>query len=81
MEKRIDPKADPLLRLIRKQRKDLKLTQQHIAYMTGLNLATVRNLEQGVTSPRLATVRTVLKLLGYKLVALPLRNPNDPMSE
>jgi transcriptional regulator with XRE-family HTH domain len=76
-----DPKADPLLQFIRAERKHLGLTQQDIAYMTGLNLETVRNLEQGITSPRLETVRTVLNLLGFKLMAVPLRNLNDPVSE
>lgn len=56
-------------------------TEKKIAYRTGLNLETVRNLEQGITSPRLETLRTVLKLLGFKLVAVPLRNLNDPVNE
>ena len=52
---------------VRKQRKDLGITQSDLAKRAGVGLRFVRKLEQGKESLRTDTVNQVLKLFGKTL--------------
>jgi y4mF family transcriptional regulator len=53
--------------LIRRKRKQLKLTQPELAEKAGVGLRFIREMEQGKTTLRLDKVNQVLKLFGYEL--------------
>ncbi|MCI1640808.1 MAG: helix-turn-helix domain-containing protein [Bacteroidales bacterium] len=52
---------------MKSRRKTLKLSQQDIAEMAGISLATVKDIERGKGNPSLATVGKILEVLGLEM--------------
>jgi len=52
---------------IKSKRKSLKLTQEELAFKSGVGLRFMRELEQGKTTLRLDKVNQVLRLFGKQL--------------
>lgn len=55
-------------RLIRTRRKNLRVTQRHLALTSGTGLRFIIELEQGKPTCQLEKVLTVLNTLGLKLI-------------
>lgn len=53
---------------VKELRKKYGLTQEELAYRSGVSLFFVRELEQGKTSQRMDMVNKVLNLFDYELV-------------
>ncbi len=53
---------------VKELRKKYGLTQEELAYRSGVSLFFVRELEQGKTSQRMDIVNKVLNLFDYELV-------------
>ncbi len=58
--------------LIKKRRKEERLTQRQLAELAGVGLRFIRDLEQGKERLRVDKVNAVLKLFGKKLGAIDL---------
>ncbi|MCI1786235.1 MAG: helix-turn-helix domain-containing protein [Bacteroidales bacterium] len=56
-----------LKEVMKSRRKTLKLSQQDIAEMAGISLATVKDIERGKGNPSLATVGKILEVLGLEM--------------
>lgn len=54
-------------RFIKERRKNLKITQEELAFKVGVGLRFVRELEQGKTTLKLDKVNQVLDLFGCEL--------------
>jgi y4mF family transcriptional regulator len=52
---------------IKQKRKSLKLTQEELAFKSGVGLRFMRELEQGKTTLRLDKVNQVLRLFGKQV--------------
>lgn len=57
-----------LSQCVKELRKKYSLTQEDLAYRSGVSLFFVRELEQGKTSQRMDMVNKVLNLFDYELV-------------
>ncbi len=57
----------PLATLIKKKRRQLKLTQKELALKSGVGLRFVRELERDKATLRMDKVNQVLALFGYEL--------------
>ena len=57
-----------LSQCVKELRKKYGLTQEDLAYRSGVSLFFVRELEQGKTSEQIDMVNKVLKLFDYELV-------------
>lgn len=56
------------LKEIMKQRRDtLCLSQQDLAEIAGISLATVKDIERGKGNPSLATINKILDVLGMEI--------------
>lgn len=56
------------LKDIMKQRREiLSLTQQDLAEMAQVGLATIKDIERGKGNPELNTVKTILEVLGIEI--------------
>lgn len=53
---------------IKERRARLKITQSDLAEMSGLSLATVKDIERGKGNPSLQTVEKLLAVLGLEVV-------------
>jgi transcriptional regulator with XRE-family HTH domain len=73
MKSKARPELDPLISFIREERKALGLTQAELAFRTGVSLLAIRNIEQGLSQPRLDTLNKLLDLMGYRLKPVPQR--------
>lgn len=62
---------------IKELRKEYHLTQEDLAYKSGVGLRFVRELEQGKPTVRMDKVNQVLELFGYHLVAVPLERRGE----
>lgn len=52
-----------------KERRDyLSLTQQDLAEMAQIGLATVKDIERGQGNPSMSTVKKILEVLGLEIV-------------
>ncbi len=60
-------KTSSVSRFIKEKRKNLKLTQEELAFKAGVGLRFVRELEQGKTTLKLDKVNQVLDLFGSEL--------------
>ena len=58
----------PLAECVKKLRKQYGLTQEDLAYKSGVSLFSVRELEQGKMSMRMDKVNQILGLFNYELV-------------
>jgi y4mF family transcriptional regulator len=56
-----------ILRFIKTKRKELKLSQEELAFKSGVGLRFLRELEQGKTTLRLDKVNQVLRLFGKEV--------------
>ena len=54
--------------IIKKRRVKLKLSQVDLAEMSGISLATVKDIERGKANPSLRTVEKLLDVLGLELL-------------
>ena len=53
---------------MKSRRKALAISQQDLAEMAGIGLATVKDIERGKGNPSLATVCCILEVLGMEIV-------------
>ena len=53
--------------IIRPRRKALKISQEDLAQMAEVGLATVKNIERGKSNPSLATITRLLEVLGLEI--------------
>lgn len=56
--------------IIKKERKEHKMSQEDLATLSGVSLATIRAIEQGTSSPNVATLNKILKLFNLELAAI-----------
>ena len=61
---------------IKTRRKTLSLSQNTLAEMAGVSLATLKNIERGVGNPSFETVEKLLEVLGLEVI-FKVRNPFD----
>lgn len=54
--------------IIKERRAKLYLSQADLAEMTGVSLATVKDIERGKGNPSLRTVEKLLEVLGLEIV-------------
>ena len=52
---------------IRTRRKALKISQEDLAQMAEVGLATVKDIERGKSNPSLATITRLLEVLGLEI--------------
>jgi y4mF family transcriptional regulator len=62
---------------IKSKRKSLKLTQEELAFKSGVGLRFMRELEKGKTTLRLDKVNQVLRLFGKQLGITDLSRDNE----
>ena len=62
---------------IKELRKEYHLTQQDLAYKSGVGLRFVRELEQGKPTVRVDKVNQVLELFNFQLGAVPIERRTD----
>ncbi|MBO5673061.1 MAG: helix-turn-helix transcriptional regulator [Paludibacteraceae bacterium] len=58
----------PLAECVKRLRKQYGLTQEDLAYKSGVSLFSVRELEQGKMSMRMDKVNQILGLFNYELI-------------
>lgn len=58
------------------RRKALGISQNDLAEMSGVSLATIKNIERGAGNPSFETVEKLLAVLGLE-IQLKVRNPFD----
>lgn len=58
------------------RRKTLGISQNDLAEMSGVSLATIKNIERGVGNPSFETVEKILSVLGM-VISFKVRNPFD----
>ena len=56
-----------LCEVIKARRKTLAISQQDLAEMSGLGVATIKDIERGKGNPSLSTVSRILDVLGMEL--------------
>ena len=61
---------------IKTRRKTLSLSQNDLAEMAEVSLATVKNIERGAGNPSFATIEKLLEVLGLEIV-FRVHNPFD----
>jgi DNA-binding XRE family transcriptional regulator len=66
-----------LASLLKQERKRNRLTQEMLAERAGVNLETVRNMEQERGTTRIETANRVLALFGYRLEPVPFNPYSD----
>lgn len=54
--------------LMRERREVLSLTQQDLAEMAHVGVATVKDIERGQGNPSLSTIKKILDILGVELI-------------
>lgn len=60
-----------MYKIIKMARKNQGLTQLQLAQKASMSLATLQNIEAGRANPELATLQSLLKVLGYELTIKP----------
>ena len=53
---------------MKKRREVLSLTQQDLAEMAHVGVATVKDIERGQGNPSLSTIKKILDILGVELI-------------
>ena len=56
-----------LMDVMKQRRKTLSLTQQDLAEMSQVGLATIKDIERGKGNPALSTVKKILDVLGIEI--------------
>lgn len=59
-----------------KARKEKEITQKELEALTGINQVNISRIEKMSTSPRIDTMRRLLKPLGYTIAIVPLKEKN-----
>ena len=54
-------------RIIKEERKKLKMSQEELSILSGVSLPTIRSIEQGTSSPNVKTLNKILKLFNLTL--------------
>jgi len=54
--------------IIKNRRKTLAISQQDLAEMAGIGLATLKDIERGKGNPSMATVSKIMEVLGMEIV-------------
>lgn len=54
--------------VIKQRRQTLGITQQDLAEMAQVGLATVKDIERGKANPSLATIHKILDILGLEII-------------
>lgn len=54
--------------IIKNRRKTLAISQQDLAEMAGIGLATLKDIERGKGNPSMATVSKIMDVLGMEIV-------------
>ena len=62
---------------IKQLREEYHLTQQDLAFKSGVGLGVVRELEQGKPTVRMDKVNQVLELFNLQLGPVPIKTGND----
>jgi len=57
-----------LAEIIKERRKTLDISQQDLAEMAGIGLATLKDIERGKGNPSMATVSRIMEVLGLEIV-------------
>jgi y4mF family transcriptional regulator len=63
--------------IVKKKRKELKLTQEELSLRVGVGLRFIRDVEQGKESIRLDKLNQVLNYFGLELSAVTMRRDNE----
>ena len=66
----------PLAATISTRRKTLGISQNDLAEMSGVSLATIKNIERGKGNPSFETVEKILSVLGLE-IRFKVRSPFD----
>ena len=53
--------------IIKQRRKTISLTQEDLAEMSGISLATIKNIERGAGNPSWSTVEKICDVLGLSI--------------
>lgn len=56
-----------LMDIMKQRRETLSLTQQDLAEMAQVGLATIKDIERGKGNPALSTVKKILDVLGIEI--------------
>ena len=56
-----------LAQVIKSRRKTLDISQQDLAEMAGIGLATIKNIERGKGNPSIGTVSRIMGVLGMEI--------------
>ena len=56
-----------LMDVMKKRRETLSITQQDLAEMSQVGLATIKDIERGKGNPALSTVKKILDVLGIEI--------------
>ena len=56
-----------LSEVIKNRRKTLAISQQDLAEMAGIGLATIKDIERGKGNPSMATVSKIMEVLGMEI--------------
>lgn len=56
-----------LIQSLKKRRKELKITQEHLAELSGVGLRTLKALESGKSNPTFETLHKLAEVLGMEL--------------
>ena len=56
-----------LTEVIKSRRKTLDISQQDLAEMAGIGLATIKNIERGKGNPSIGTVSKIMGVLGMEI--------------
>ena len=56
-----------LSEVIKNRRKTLAISQQDLAEMAGIGLATIKEIERGKGNPSMATVSKIMEVLGMEI--------------
>lgn len=60
--------------VVKERRKELGISQVDLAEMSGLSLATIKNIERGEGNPSYETISRILEVLGME-ISFRVRSP------
>jgi transcriptional regulator with XRE-family HTH domain len=66
---------DELIKVLKDRREVLKVTQEHLAELSGVGLRTLKSIESGKGNPTIETLIKIAEVLGLDL-KLEVRKPN-----
>lgn len=58
---------EELIKVMKDRREALKVTQEHLAELSGVGLRTLKSIESGKGNPTIATVTKLSEVLGLEL--------------